>query len=158
MKKVVFVQEKPFVPRFLGWFFVVLVLYYLVNENAPFMQLLLMSFIAFILLAYEIAYVVSPFKSTRQFKLFSNVVFESPLLILNADYVSVFPVRSILQSDWGGPIAAIGKKTSADRFVVRIFEENRHLTLLRTSKLEEAVRLGKELSVMLKVDFHDRTV
>lgn len=101
MKEIVFVQEKPFVPRFLGWFFVVLVLYYLVNENAPFMQLLLMSVVALILLAYDIAYVVSPVKSTREFRLFQKIIFKSPFPVLKPDYVSVFPVRSSLQSDWG---------------------------------------------------------
>ncbi|AYN66068.1 hypothetical protein D1013_01065 [Euzebyella marina] len=157
MKSVVLKQKKPFLAKLLGVFFLGLTVYYLINQNAPIAQLLFMPILGFVLLGYSVTFEISSTStSKRQLRLYGFVVWSSELKYVRPEYVSVFSLRSGVQSDWG-PVAAIGRRTSANEFVVRFFSGNSHFTVMRTSNQGLARAEGRELADMFSVELLDKS-
>ena len=157
MEGVLLVQKKPLVAILLGYFLLFLTVYYLFNHNAPWAQLVFMSALGLFLVGYSNAFLIKKTESRRLLRIFGTPVWGSNLDLNASDYISVFPVRSWKNSDWG-PVAAVGNKTKNDGYVVRAFSGSRHFTLLRTPNLSFARSKGVAVSHLFEVEFIDKTV
>ncbi|MFC4095791.1 hypothetical protein [Euzebyella saccharophila] len=157
MEEVLFVQKKPLVATILGYFLLLVTVYYLFNHNAPWAQLVFMSVLGLFLVGYSNAFLVKKAESRRLLRFFGTPIWGATLDLTAPDYIVVFPVRSWKNSDWG-PVAAVGNKTKNDGYVVRAFSGKGHFTFVRTSNLSFARSQGTAVSQLLEVDLIDKTL
>ena len=152
MGRVSFVQKKPIVAIILGTSLLLLFIYNAWSGAGSLGQLIGLGTLSVLLLGYSVVYEVD---SHRDFYIaycfFKVPVFRKKLNIFYPEYVSVFPMRSGKNSDWG-PVSAMGKRSNSDEFCVRIFNDKEKFTLIRTSNSKLALRKAKALSELLKVE------
>jgi len=111
-----------------------------------------MATIGLLLVGYSISYEIkSDFNNKTHYKFFGITVFIQRLAIIFPDYITVFSARFKQSSDWG-PVAAMGKETDNETFVIRFFKGNRHFTVFKTNSLKLANTEAEKLGLLLNVE------
>lgn len=151
-KPLFFKQKKPLTVWLLGSFLLLLTLYFIVSEEAPVSQLLVMSLLSIALLGYSISYEISPdFKNKIHFKMLGISVIRTNAEILFPEFIGLFSVRFKQGAEWGS-VAAMGKERIGHTWVIRLFKGNKHFTLYRNNSLARAKKKATELSTLLDIE------
>lgn len=146
-----FKQSKPSTVIILGVFMLLLMLLLMYEGTVELSQIIGMTIIGTVLLAYSVSYELrSDFDNFKHLKLFGLSLFKQKFAF-SSDYISVFSASAKKNSDWG-PIAAMGKHTRNDYFVIRLFKENKHLTVFRSRSYEKVVTKATELGRILNIE------
>ncbi len=152
MNSVSFTQKKPIVANILGAFLLILFIHNTWRGLGGLNQTIGLVAFSALLLSYSIVYEVDSQGHFYTLYCFLKVpVYRKKLNIFYPEYVSVFPMRSGKNSDWG-PVSAMGKRSNNDEFCVRIFDDKEKFTLIRTSNSKLALHKAKALSVLLKIE------
>jgi len=147
-----FKQPKPITVRILGIVLLLFTLYISYAGTPPLSQIISMATIGLLLVGYSISYEIkSDFNNKTHYKFFGITVFIQRLAIIFPDYITVFSARFKQSSDWG-PVAAMGKETDNETFVIRFFKGNRHFTVFKTNSLKLANTEAEKLGLLLNVE------
>ncbi|UII81587.1 hypothetical protein [Flagellimonas sp. CMM7] len=146
-----FKQSKPSTVIILGVFMLLLTLLLIYEGTVDLNQIIGMTIIGTVLLSYSISYELrGDFDNIKHFKLFGLSLFKQRFTF-SSDYISVFSTSAKKSSDWG-PIAAMGKGTRNEHFVIRLFKENEHFTVFRSKSCETVVPKATELGRILNIE------
>ena len=115
-----------------------------------------MFLISFILLGFPVSLEFNKaYKNKRLLKLFGIVFWSSKLDSVFPDYIKLYSGHYKQDSEFG-PVSALGNSSQYGFYAVRFFKGNKHCTLFKSTRMEEALSKAKELSVLLEVELLDR--
>ncbi len=157
MKKVFCKQEKPLKGKIVSFVFLFFTIMLFVTETELLLIKLLFLLVSLFLVGYSISYEFSSgFNNYKVVSVFRIVLLKSKLDVEYPDYISVFPISSSIDNEWGA-IAAIGTKERQERFAIRFFKENKHFTVYRARDYEKAIKKANEIQKVLNVEIYDAT-
>lgn len=150
-ESVFFKQPKPSTVIILGVFMLSLTLLLMYEGTVELNQIIGMTIIGTVLLAYSVSYELrNDLENFKHFRLFGLSLFKQKF-IFSSDYISVFSASAKKSSEWG-PIAAMGKDTRNEYFVIRLFKANEHFTVFRSNSYETVVAKATELGRILNIE------
>lgn len=148
-----FKQTKPLTVKILGAFLFLIFIFFLLKYNAPFSQLIVLFILSFVLLGYSVSFEVSEnFKNYRCIRLFGVLFFKQSMTIFFPDYITVFSASFSQNADWSS-VAALGKERSNVFFVIKLFKDNKHFSIFKSTSYVDVDAKARELSEFLNVPY-----
>lgn len=151
-ESIFFKQEKPLTVWILGSFLLLLTVYFLLYEEAPLSQIIVMTLLSLVLLGYSTSLEVSSdFRSVKHIKFFGVSLTRTKINMIIPEYIGLFSARYKQGSEWGS-VAAMGRERAGHRWVIRLFKRNKHFTLYRSRSFSMAKQKATALSTLLNVE------
>lgn len=146
-----FKQEKPITPKVLGFVLGLLTVFSMNSPKVPLSQIISMGAIGGGLLGYSISYeICKEGLHFKHLKLLGLTVLKTKFKSFKPDVIRAFPVFFKSNFNWG-PIAAMGKQNRTEKYVIRLFEGNRHFTIFKTSSFETASTRAQMLGEIMEI-------
>lgn len=146
-----FKQEKTITPKVLGFSLLLLTAVSMYSPKVPLSQIISMGAIGGVLLGYSVSYEICKHGlHFKHLKLFGATVLKTKLKFFNPDVIRAFPALFKNNFNWG-PVAAIGKHNKGNKYVIRLFDGNRHFTVFKTTSFEAASTKARKLGYIFEV-------
>ncbi len=155
MKSVFLKQPKPLKVKILGVLLLLLLPFALVDNENPFLQILIMIIISSLLLGYSIIYEIrKDFVNYKCFALFGWTVWKQKLDIEYPEYISIFSASFKQDNEWG-TVSALGTRIEDKSIVLRFFNDQRYFTAFKNNKYQKVLDKAKEVSELLEVEIYN---
>ncbi len=86
----------------------------------------------------------------KHLKLFGLTIVKTKHRVINPEVIRVFPAFFKNEFNWG-PIAAMCKQSKNVKYVVRLFNQNKHWTVFKTNSFDKASLQAKKLGAILNI-------
>jgi len=155
MESVICKQEKALKGKILTSIVLVFSFLFLFNETEPFLPRIILFFVTLIIFGFSISFKISKdFRNKKVYSCFGIPFFAVDLNLEFPDYISVFSASFKLNNEWS-TVSALGTSEKHDRIVIRFFRNNKHHTVYKTKRYDDAVKIANKLGKMLNVEIHD---
>lgn len=118
---------------------------------------LIILFIVLAILATSVHYkIYTNFKNRKVYSVLGIPIFSLKLKILYPDYISVASGKFILNNDYSA-VAALGTKERHQMYVLRFFNNNKHIKVYMSSSYIDVLDKARWLSAGLNKEIYDAT-
>jgi len=155
MKSILLNQEKTIKQNLFAGVFVLFSVLLFVN-NESFFLIILFILIGLFFLGFNMKIKIeNPFKnSERQFCVFNFKVFSLKIDFPYPDYISVFST-TLKGSNELGTVSSLGRSSSHDKVVLKLFKDNRNISIYTTESYDDALNKANFLKDILDIEIYN---